>query len=231
MAKTLVYRFEFPDGRKESLQVVPPVPTRPEAELPPWTKLGFEQCSNCPLSAAESPRCPMAVRFVPLVQLFGKLHSYDDVVASVETDERTVSKRTTVQRVLRSLMGLLAASSDCPRMTFLRPMAHFHLPFSTAEETVFRVVSTYLLSQYFRTRHGEPAASDLEGLKESYRQLQHVNAAMARRMNAIRVEDCDGAINALALLDIFAQSLPESIDRDLEELQPAFEKLLNVDSG
>jgi len=228
---TLVYRFQFPDGRTESLQVVPPAPGRADGELPPWTKLDFEKCSNCPLSSDKSPRCPMAERFVPLVQLFGKLHSYDDVVASVETEERTVSKRTTVQRVLRSLMGLLAASSDCPRVTFLKPMAHFHLPFSTSEETIYRVVSTYLLAEYFRKKRGEAADRGLEGLKESYRQLQQVNAAMARRMNAIRVEDCDGAINALALLDIFAQSLPDSIDHDLEELQPAFEKLLDVQTG
>jgi hypothetical protein len=93
---------------------------------------------------------------------------------------------------------------------------------------VFRVVSTYLLAQYFRSKRGDETGPGLEGLKQSYRELQHVNAAMARRMNAIRVEDCDGAINALALLDIFAQSLPESIDHDLEELQPAFEKLLNL---
>ena len=228
---SLVYHFQFPDGRTESLQVVPPAPLRPDAELPPWTELGFEKCSNCPLSAAQSPRCPMAVRFVPLVHLFGRLHSYDDVVARVETDERTVTKRTTVQRVLRSLMGLLAASSDCPRMTFLKPMAHFHLPFSTSEETVFRVVSTYLLGLYFKRKQGGATESGLEGLKQNYRELQQVNAAMAKRMNAIRVEDCDGAINALALLDIFAQSLPESIDHDLEELQPAFEKLLNLHAG
>jgi len=227
----LSYHFEFPDGRTESLQVVPPEQGRADAELPPWTRLEFEQCSNCPLTREKSPRCPMAVRFVPLVQLFGKLHSYDDVLARVETEERTVSKRTTVQRVLRSLMGLLSASSDCPKVTFLKPMAHYHLPFSTSEETVFRVVSTYLLAEYFRKKHGEAADRGLEGLKESYRQLQQVNVAMARRMNAVRLEDCDGAINALALLDIFAQSLPDSIDRDLEELQPAFEKLLKVDAG
>ena len=71
----------------------------------------------------------------------------------------------------------------------------------------------------------------LEGLKESYRQLQQVNSSMAKRMNAVRVEDCDGAVNALVLLDLFAQALPDSIDHDLEELQPAFEKLLNVSAA
>jgi len=228
LSTTLVYHLQFPDGHTESLQVVPPAPAK--KDLPPWTALGFQQCANCPLSAAESPRCPMAVRFVPLVELFGKLHSYEDVEARVETDERTVTKRTTVQRVLRSLMGLLAASSDCPRMSFLRPMAHFHLPFSSGEETVFRVVSTYLLAQYFRIKQGTPVEDGLEGLKKNYRQLQQVNAAMAKRMNAVRIEDCDGAVNALVLLDLFAQSMPDSIDHDLEELQPAFEKLLNVRS-
>ncbi|HZQ75540.1 MAG TPA: hypothetical protein VFB08_21720 [Burkholderiales bacterium] len=226
MAKELVYHLQFADGRSESLRVVPPEPEPPV--LPPWTDLGFEQCGNCPLTAADSPTCPMAVRFVPLVKLFGRLHSYQDVEARVETEERSVSKRTTVQRVLRSLMGLLAASSDCPRMTFLKPMAHFHLPFSTTEETIFRVVSSWLLAQYFRGKNGEALEPGLAGLKQNYRELQQVNAAMAKRMNAIRVEDCDGAVNALVLLDLFAQSLPDSIDHDLEELQPAFEKLLRA---
>jgi hypothetical protein len=223
---SLAYHLKLPDGREESLQVVPPAAA--PAKLPPWTALAFQQCPNCPLSPSESPSCPMAVRFVPLVELFGKLHSYEDVFARVESDERTVTKRTTVQRVLRSLMGLLAASSDCPRITFLKPMAHFHLPFSTGEETIFRVVSTYLLAQHFRAKHGEAVVPGLDGLKENYRQLQQVNQAMAKRMNAVRVEDCDGAVNALVLLDLFAQALPDSIDHDLEELQPAFQKLLDV---
>ena len=228
MAK-LVYHFQFPDGRTESLQVVPTDPGEVQADLPPWTELGFQQCSNCPLSPSDSPRCPMAVRLVPLVELFGKLHSYDDVSAQVESEERTVIKRTSVQRVLRSLMGLLAASSDCPHVTFLKPMAHFHLPFSSREETIFRVASTYLLAQYFLRQQGMVDDSGLEGLKAHYRELQQVNAGMAKRIGAIRVED--GTINALVLLDLFAQSLPDSIDADLEELQPAFQKLLNVNSG
>jgi len=225
----LVYHFQFPDGRTESLQVVPADPGKVQADLPPWTELGFQQCSNCPLSPSDSPRCPMAVRLVPLVELFGKLHSYDDVSAQVESEERTVIKRTSVQRVLRSLMGLLAASSDCPHVTFLKPMAHFHLPFSSREETIFRVASTYLLAQYFLRQQGMVDDSGLEGLKAHYRELQQVNAGMAKRIGAIRVED--GTINALVLLDLFAQSLPDSIDADLEELQPAFQKLLNVNSG
>lgn len=224
MAK-LVYRFHFPDGRTESLDAGT---AAPQAALPPWTELGFHQCGNCPLSAAHTKHCPMAVRLVPLVALFDKVRSYDDVTAQVESDERTVTKRTSVQRVLRSLMGLLSASSDCPRIEFLKPMAHYHLPFSSREETVYRVVSTYLLAQYFLRQQGKPADAGLEGLKAHYRDLQQVNQGMAARLGAIRHEQGDSSVNALVLLDLFAHSLPESIDADLEELMPAFQEFLKT---
>lgn len=223
----LVYHFLFPDGRSESLEAGAAAP-QPLAALPPWTELGFHQCANCPLSTSDTKHCPMAVQLMPLVALFEKVRSYDDVTATVETDERTVTKRTSVQKVLRSLMGLLSASSDCPRIEFLKPMAHYHLPFSSREETVYRVVSTYLLSQYFLRQQGKAADAGLDGLKAHYRELQRVNAGMAERLGAIRAEGGDSSVNALVLLDLFAQSLPDSIDTELEELQPAFQELLNV---
>jgi len=225
----LVYRFKFPDGHEESLQVGAAAAAETKAKLPPWTELAFQQCGNCPLSPSETPHCPMAVRMVPLVELFGKVRSYEEVTAQVESEERTVSKRTTVQRVLRSIMGLLSASSDCPHVDFLKPMAHFHLPFSSAEETVYRVASTYLLAQYFRRQQGQPADPGLEGLKSHYHALQQVNASMAKRLAEVsahdRESDGDSHVNALVLLDVFAQSLPDSIDAQLEELRPAFQAM------
>jgi len=225
----LVYHFKFPDGHEESLQVGAAATGESQAELPSWTELGFQQCGNCPLSTAQTSHCPMAVRMVPLVELFGKVRSYEEVTAQVESDERTVAKRTTVQRVLRSLMGLLSATSDCPHVAFLKPMAHFHLPFSSAEETVYRVASTYLLAQYFRRKQGQPADPGLDGLKAHYHALQQVNAAMAKRLAEISAYDReiagDSHVNALVLLDVFAQSLPDSIDAQLEELRPAFQNI------
>jgi hypothetical protein len=221
----LVYRFSFPDGRTESLDAGVEAST---SALPAWTELGFHQCANCPLSTQDTQRCPMAVRLVPLVALFEKVRSYDDVSAQVESDERTVTKRTSVQKVLRSLMGLLSASSNCPHIEFLKPMAHYHLPFSSREETVYRVVSTYLLAQYFLRQQGKPADAGIQGLKGHYQALQQVNQGMAARLGAIRDEQGDSSVNALVLLDLFAQSLPDSIDSDLEELLPAFQEFLKV---
>lgn len=221
----LVYRFSFPDGRTESLDAGADVP---QDGLPAWTELGFHQCANCPLTTADAQRCPMAVRLVPLVALFERVRSYDDVSAQVESDERTVTKRTSVQKVLRSLMGLLSASSDCPHIEFLKPMAHYHLPFSSREETVYRVVSAYLLAQHFLRQQGKAPDPGLDGLKAHYRELQQVNQGMAARLGAIRDERGDSSVNALVLLDLFAQSLPDSIDADLEELMPAFQKFLRL---
>jgi hypothetical protein len=224
--REVTYHFQFPDGQRESLRVGSE-PGEQKDDLPPWTELGFHQCPNCPLSSASTKRCPMAVSFVPLVDLFARLRSHEEVTVQVQSSERTVGKRTSVQVALRSLMGLLSASSACPRVDFLKPMAHFHLPFSSEQETIFRVASSYLLAQYLRRRKGEKFDPGLDGLKAHYQGLQQVNQAMATRIREIgpasKIKMADGTINALTLLDVFAQSVPLSIDATLEDLQPAFE--------
>ena len=227
----LIYHFQFPDGHEESLPIGDLVAGDAGMQRPPWTRLEVEQCANCPLSTADTEYCPMAVRLVPLIDLFGKVRSYDEVEAKVDSDERTVTKRTSVQRVLRSLMGLLSASSECPHVDFLKPMAHFHLPFSTTEETIYRVVSSYLLAQYFLRQRGEPADPGLDGLKAHYHGLQQVNAGIAKRLAAIEDQESDSSVNALVLLDVFAQSLPDSIDAQLEDLLPVFQTILKTDKG
>ncbi len=170
----------------------------------------------------------MAVNFVALVNLFARLRSYEEVTVHVQSEERIVAKRTTVQVALRSLMGLLSARSGCPHVRFLKPMAHFHLPFASERETIYRVASSYLLAQYLRRRKGRKSDTGLDGLKAHYEALQKVNQAMAGRINHIakvtKVAMADGTINALTLLDVFAQSVPLSIDAMLEDLHPAFEQ-------
>jgi hypothetical protein len=219
--QTIAYHFQFPDGGNESFVVGEDgTDSLPEA-LPDWTALEFHQCANCPLAVASTPHCPMAVNFVKLVDVFGQRQSYDPVETQIEMAERTVSKSTTVQRAVGSLMGLLAAASDCPHVDFLKPMLHFHLPFSSEEETIYRVTSTYLLSQYFEQQENRPHDWSLESLKRNYQRLQIVNAAMANRLRSLH--QTDSAVNALVLLDLLAKALPYTIDEALEELRPIFQ--------
>jgi hypothetical protein len=190
--------------------------------LPSWTDLDYQKCSHCPLRAATSPHCPAARAVVQLVEVFGEVLSYDTVAATVTLHDRTVVKETTVQRALSSILGLLMATSGCPQLAFLRPLARFHQPFATREETMFRATSAYLLGQYFKHQQGLPVDFVLTGLKEAYNALQIVNIGMARRLRGIDMGG-DANVNAIVLLDLFAKELPQAIDENLHELAHLFQ--------
>lgn len=215
-----IYHFIFSDGSTESFPVTAKGEMPAGGHLPSWTRLDFHQCPNCPLTVEKSPHCPMAAGFVNLVEVSGKLHSHEQVVVRVETAERTITKSTAVQNAVGSLMGLLAANSGCPHTQFLQAMAAFHLPFSSDKETIYRVASMYLLSQYFQRLQGKKPDWDLLELHKNYDELQTVNTAMVERLHAI--SEKDGAINALVMLDSLAKILQFSIDDALEDLRPVF---------
>ena len=66
-----------------------------------------------------------------VIDRFTNLVSYDQLRVVVETEERAVSANLSAQQGLASLIGLIMASSGCPRTAVFRPMARFHLPFSS----------------------------------------------------------------------------------------------------
>lgn len=218
------YKFQFADGSVESVSVSNTNDMAP-GEYPKWTELGFHQCPNCPLSSDTRPHCPMAVQFMKLVPIIDKRLSYDLVTVQVDMQERSITKTTSLQRAIGSLMGLLSASSECPRVSFLKPMGYFHLPFSNEEESIYRVASMYLLTQYFLVRENKIPDWKLETLKTNYKELQIVNMAMAERLRTINPGD--GVVNALIILDLLAKALPYSIDEALDELLPIFENNLS----
>ncbi len=146
--------------------------------------------------------------------------SHDRVSVEVTTPERTITNHTTAQRAVSSLMGLIMATSGCPHTEFLKPMARFHLPLASEEETIFRAVATYLLTQYFRHKQALQLDLDLEGLKKIYHEIQIINKAIASRLRA--GSDKDSAVNAVILLDLFAKTLPYSIEDALKEVSYLF---------
>lgn len=220
-ALVIGYRFIFPNNREELIEVridkKTMVSIPDDSVAPPdWCRLEFLQCPNCPLHTEPHSYCPLATSLVRLMATCRNVLSYDEVKMEVSTPERTVIKNTTAQRAVSSLMGLEMATSGCPHMSFLKPMARYHLPFATQEETIFRVISTYLLEQYFRHKQSLGADLELENLKKIYGEIRVVNKAMAARLRTIGVKD--SAVNAVVLLDIFAKMLPYSIEDSLEEI-------------
>lgn len=222
---TIRYEMVLPDGSRESfslpldsvdLSLAWPLPeVKPE-----WTALDFHQCPNCPLSPEIHPDCLLAIRIVEILKHSNRLVSHDRVHLEVVTDERVVSQETTAQRAFSGLLGLVFATSGCPHSMFLRPMARFHLPLASEEETIYRATSMYLLAQYFLKKEGKKVDFDLGGLLERYKNLQIVNRTMVDRLKA--ASETDSSINAIVLLDAYAKFLPFAIKESLEELRFLF---------
>jgi hypothetical protein len=220
--QTIRYRFDLPDGSQRTLdfafdakdfRLSNPTP----AEPPFWTELGFNQCANCPLSAADHKHCPAALQMANAIEPLKALVSFDAVGVTVVQADRTVYAQTTAQQAMCSVLGLIMATAGCPWTDRLRPMARFHLPFATEAETVYRSVCMYLLARELAGANGDPGFGALE---ELYRNLHVVNRDMSRRLGA--AARTDPVRNAMALLDSYATLLPAALERSLEELKPLF---------
>lgn len=188
--------------------------------LPAWTKINFHQCPHCPLDIQKYTHCPVAIHLIKMIELLKSLLSYDEIHVDITTPQRHVSRETSAQKGISSLMGLIMATSGCPHMEFFKPMARFHLPLSSVEETIYRATSMYLLAQYFLQKEGRKADMELDGLKKIYRNIKIINESMAGRLRAI--SDKDVALNSLVILDIFAQTLPFAIEESLEDVRYLF---------
>jgi hypothetical protein len=225
----LKYRFTFPDSSerafslemdRDTAELTPSTRT----DLPAWTELGFSQCSGCPFQAEAVPRCPAAVHLSAVIEGFEDIVSYDTVRVAVESEERSVTATLSAQQALASLMGLVMASSGCPRTAVFRPMARFHLPFSSESETAYRVAAMYLVAQHFADRDGAPSDLKLDQLERVYRGVHAVNRGMAQRLRAATRQDA--IVNAIVLLDVYSSLVPAAIHDLLDEIRPAFEALL-----
>jgi hypothetical protein len=211
------YEFTLADGRVHRF-VVGAEDERPStSELPAWTMLDFHQCSNCPLSTAQSPRCPAAVDVFRIAERFADKLSYERVHVKVARGARSYEIDCDVQTGLGSLLGLVMASSACPILGQLRGLARFHLPFAEFEETLFRTVGLYLLRQYFVAKDGGVPDFALQGLARLYDDLQEVNRAFKRRIEDVSARDA--SINAVTLLFSLSALVALSLDSGLEQLR------------
>jgi len=224
------YIFTLSDRTKEifNLQLDPKtlkLHSRNIENLPSWTRLDFHQCPHCPLTIDLYPDCPLSVNLVNIVERLGVLISYDKIHVEVSTKERTVSRSTTAQEGISPLMGLVIAISECPHTDFLKPMARFHLPFATEEETIWRATSTYLLAQYFLIIKGHRIDLELDGLSRIYDNIEKLNASIVKRLRAAGKKD--STVNALVHLDVFAKYIKPGVEESLDKIRHIFTPFLN----
>jgi hypothetical protein len=220
------YRFLLKDGRTLSYTVALDNATGvvvegPREEAPPsWTELEYKKCVHCPLKPDTHSACPPALGLARIADDFKSEKSYDQITVEVVTAERTYSKELPLQAGLFGLFGLIMASSACPYFNFLKPMARFHLPFSTVQETMVRSVSLYLLRQYFVQKNGGKPDYELVEFKTLYADLEKVNQGMVNRIRAITKADADA--NSIVILDGFAKLLAMHITDGFTNLEKMF---------
>lgn len=221
-SKHIRYEFIFKSGEEFQYQIeIDPVRQEHPAPVgapPDWARLDVDKCSICPLHSATTEYCPLALRLTPILS-FSPHSAFESVQVRVHKDSMTIDSQTTVQEAYRSLIGLIMATSGCPHTRFFKPMAWFHLPFSTQDETLFRACATFLFFQFF-----DPGEADVEGhfsdLKKVYENIHIVNQQIAKRLR--KASAAESAINALTILDIFAQSIQPTLNQSLQQLEFLF---------
>jgi hypothetical protein len=201
---------------RSTLTLLPGTATDP----PPWTALGFHRCECCAVDGGTTAHCPIAVNLAGVMSQFQEVFSYENVAVTVTTEERTYAKTTDIQRGLSAMIGIIMVTSGCPAMERLKPMVRFHLPFATLEETVYRMLSTYLVAQFLLLRKGRDVAPSLEDIERIYGEVAEVNRNFVERLR--NNEERDATINALVNLDCFAALAPMAVEDMLVEMEPYF---------
>lgn len=187
-----------------------------DSPRPDWTHLKHRRCPNCPLDET-TPYCPSALGIAMFLPAFANRISYEKAVIEVETPIRTFVANTTFQTGMAALIGLVCATSGCPLTRFLRPMARYHTPFADEKETLARSFAIWLLGRYIaRQQKGGDEPLSLEELKRHYGELSAMNLALSNRIRDS--VNRDAALNAVVILDLFAQIAPVNIDGDFEDI-------------
>ena len=211
------YKFMKEDGSIEIFEIqLDPYSLElihePFSKLPVWTDLEFYKCPNCPLNYDNIKYCPVAANIVDLMEVFKDSKSFENAQVLITTSQREYQKKASLQQGVSSLLGMIMVTSGCPILFDLRPMAHFHLPFASTEETIYRAVSMYLVKQYFRSQDGKEPDWKLDGLMYIYKEIHKVNKAFFSRLSSLKGKDAN--VNALIILDNFANYINFSIDRN-----------------
>ncbi|MGQ3684256.1 MAG: DUF6901 family protein [Candidatus Loosdrechtia sp.] len=190
---------------------------------PPWTRLEYHQCSNCPLVTVNCKYCPAAVDIEHIAEKFQKIRSIERADIWVHTKERAYFKNCNVQDGLTSLLGLVLASSACPVFSRLKPLTYFHLPFATLVETIHHLIGTYLIKQHMIHSGGTCSPDwELTGIKNLYKELEITNIHFMNRIRNVSVFDAN--LNAIQVFVAIAGLVEMDVNEILTELVPLLDK-------
>jgi len=215
--RTIRYKFKFDANNEQTFTIRMnsedlAILEEPRSSYPEWARLKYQKCPNCPLTEAEHEYCPIAKKLVGTIDFFCQPLPFKSVGLSVETPERTFSKKTDLKSAAVSLIGIYMATSGCPIMDKLRPMVRHHLPLATTQETTYRSIANYLIAQYLLAQRGKTPDWDLKNLGGIYDAIKTVNTHFRERLLKISRED--HALGAILTLDAHAYYINLSLIGD-----------------
>lgn len=225
----IAYDFAFHNGAakkfeialdKENLSLI----TGQRPDPPEWALLEYQQCANCPLDNVIHTYCPVAANLSGIAQEFREVTSNDKVDVTVTVKERVYFKTTSIQEGLSPLLGIIMTTSGCPIMDPLKPMVRYHLPFASLDETVYRMVSLFLVAQLIREHAGKEPEWGIQGLAKIYGEVKKLNKEFGQRMIAAARSDAN--VHALVNLNVFAVMVPLAAEKMLAEMTPCFSSYL-----
>ncbi len=225
----IVYQFKLKNGTEKKFDILLDRETlalvREQKEAPPeWARLEFRQCSNCPLNTTLTRYCPIAANLSGIVQEFREMTGPDKAIVTVMVKERAYFKAGSIQEGLSPLLGIIMTTSGCPVMEPLKPMVRYHLPFASLDETIFRMISMFLMAQFIRSQAGKKPEWQLEGLSRIYAEVKKLNKDFGQRMRAAAKSDAN--VHALVKLNVFAVMVPMEAQKMLKEITPYFSSYL-----
>ena len=215
MSDTITYVFQVESGAEHRFDIDLDRPAA-DGALPDWTLLEKDKCPNCPLPDKPGARCPAAADLATVVAKFSALASIENVSVRVVRSEFEVHKKTDSQTALSALMGLILATSGCPILNRMRPLAHMHLPFPEETEVVYRLVSMHVLECFLAG-----VKPDLGKLEKFFADVETLNHAFAKRIK--RAVQRDAGINALVMLHSRSLMASLSIEDNLEIIRTWFQ--------
>ncbi len=224
------YHFLFENGEEKLFEIDLDNLTldyiqKPLDSYPQWAELEFQQCPNCTLTSEQHKYCPIAKNTIKITEFFDHMKSSEKITLRIVTEQRDYTKNTDLQSGVESLLGLIMVTSGCPVLDELRPMARFHLPFVSHNETVYRAVSMYLLGQFFEFKHNKTPDWKLENLNKIYDEINIINKAFLKRLNEVKTEN--KTLDAGIILDNLKKFKGFSIDEEaLNHLETHFNAYL-----
>ncbi len=226
------YRFAFEDKTEKKFIVRLDYQTLDLIEnkhykYPDWGLLENFKCPNCTLDSEKNTYCPVIIQIADVIEEFRNSESMEIVDVYIDSESGQFYKKTSLHDGIKALIGILMVSTGCPILSKLKPMVRIHLPFANLRERKYRVLTMYLLAQYFVEKWGGEPDWNFNDLVNIFNDVSTLNRYFCDKLNKMLVKDA--TINAIISLDAFAFYTSMHITKNmLNVLEDSFKPYLGT---